>query len=65
MIWSLSTRQGPIQFLMFVLLYFLLKRVKLRRGEELTQSNIQTVAYHFYREKLWILAFPVQNILDA
>ena len=65
MIWSLSTRQGPIQFLMFVLLYFLLKRVKLGCGEELTQSNIQTVAYHFYREKLRILAFPVQNILDA
>ena len=50
---------------MYMLFYFLLKRVKLGCGEKLTQSYVQTVAYHFYREKLRILAFPVQNILDA
>lgn len=47
------------------LLDFLLQSVKLRRVEKFTQGDSQPVADHFDGEQFGVLAFSVENILDA
>ncbi len=47
------------------LLDLLLQSVELRRGEELSQSDAETVAEEFDGQKLGILALAIEDILHA
>lgn len=44
---------------------FLLKCVKLRSREKFPKSNTKAIADHLNSNKLWILAFTVQYVLNA
>jgi hypothetical protein len=49
----------------YFLFDFLFQRIKLRRVEELTEGNLQTVTDHLDGKQLGILALAVQDIFDA
>ena len=49
----------------YFLFDFLFQRIKLRRVEELTEGNLQTVTDHLDGKQFWILALAVQDIFDA
>ena len=46
-------------FSLYLLFYLLLKRIKLRRREELAEGDIKPVADHLYREQLRVQTFAV------